>query len=190
MGVKTITADELSDIQSNRLMLVWLIEMDLVGGTVYLSAGPDLEYGGQVWLGASHVGSVSYVDDSPGERKAMTFTLRGLASSELSLAMSDAIRGRDVMVYEALCNGDTWQVRGLYEIFSGTISQAGGQVGGGTGVVQVTVEHSGTTYARTNPLRYTDGDQQRLHAGDRSLQFVVSQANHVDVWPAANFFRV
>jgi hypothetical protein len=163
--------------------------MALVDGTIYLSTGPDLEYDGELWLGASHVGSIGVVDDSPGERKALTFSMRGLAASELSLAMSDAIRGRDVMVYEAICSGDTWQVSGVYEIWSGTISQVGGQVGGGTGMVQVTAEHSGTTYARAKPLRYTDGDQQRLHAGDRSLQFVVSQANHLDVWPAAAYFR-
>lgn len=187
--MRTLSTAGLAATSSARIVIVWLIEMELADGTIYLSSGNDLEYAGQLWLGASHVGTIADVEDSSTQRQALRFSLRGVAPDELAFAMQDSARGRIVKIREALCNGETWQVLDAPEIWSGTMDQLSGQIGSGAGTVSASAEHRGTTYARAKALRYTDGDQQRLHPGDQSLQFVVSQANHLDIWPAAAFFK-
>ena len=57
------------------------------------------------------------------------------------------------------------------------------------GTIGVTAYPMSRVFARPKPLRYTDGDQQLVSAGDRALEFLPSQAQHQDIWPASSWFR-
>ena len=187
--MRDIATAALDAVRERVVAAMLLVQMELVDGTVYLSSGPTLDHDGQQWLGASRIGSVSAIDDSVSERQALRFTLSSVPVEMLALSMDDRARGKRVTIREAILDTDTMAVLASPAVWTGSLNQVSIQEGGGSGSVSATAEHRGTTYARAKPLRYTDGDQQRLHPGDRSLQFVVSQANHPDVWPAAAFFR-
>jgi hypothetical protein len=58
-----------------------------------------------------------------------------------------------------------------------------------TAAVKLTAEHRGVLFSRAKPLRYTDADQQKLFFGDKCLEYLVSQASHQDIWPAASYFQ-
>jgi len=172
--------------QANGFGVILLLQMDL-DTTVYLcSAGFDVVYGGNTYAGAGDVGSIAAVTDSAGERQSLSISLSSVPVDYLSLAMGGGYRNKRIRIYEAI-----YTDAGIVDapmIWSGSLDQMTISEGEQTGQISITAEHRGTTYARTKPIRYTDGDQQQITPGDRSMQFVVSQANHVDVWPAASYF--
>lgn len=167
--------------------VVLLVQMDL-DSTVYLcTAGFDVTYGGQIYQGAGDVGSVDAIGDSAGERQPLRLTLSSVPVSYLSLALTGGYRNKRIRIYEAI-----YTDAGIVDapmIWSGSLDQMTITEDGATGSISISAEHRGTTFARPKPLRYTDGDQQLISPGDKSMQFVVSQANHVDVWPSAAFFK-
>ena len=168
---------------------VLLVEMLLTTPTRMCSATQAITYGGNEYLAIGHLGAVETIDDSPGEIKSMRFILNGVSNDLLAVALAEPIRGKAVYMRLAILDPDTHAVLDAPLIWSGTLDQMPIQMGKESSVISVTAEHRGATYARPKPLRYADGDQQRLHPGDTSLRFTTSQANHQDVWPAAAFFR-
>lgn len=186
--MRTAAAGALSALAGQSLGTIWLIRMDLAGGTVYLNtSASNVVWAGSTWMGAGVVGMVDAVQDQSGERRGLKFTLSSVPPEYLSLGLSGGIRGKRVKVYEALL--DDAGIHDVPRIWSGSLNQPSIEEGAQTGQITFTAEHRGATFARPKPLRYTDGDQQRISPGDRSLQFVVSQANHPDVWPSAAWFK-
>lgn len=67
---------------------------------------------------------------------------------------------------------------------------------GEAATITVTAEHRGIVFARAKGDRYTDASQRRLYPGatppttaDRSLEYLVSQANSQTIWPSAEWFK-
>lgn len=185
--MRTAVSAALTALASQSVGLIYLIQMDLTS-TVYLcTAGFDVTYGGNTYQGAGDVGTVDAVNDSAGERQPIRFTLASVPVAYLSLALNGGYRNKRVRIYEAIFTDSGVQDAPM--VWSGSLDQMTITEDGSMGSISISAEHRGTTFARAKPLRYTDGDQQLIAAGDRSMQFVVSQANHVDVWPSAAFFR-
>lgn len=186
--MRTVVASASAALQAQSLMIIWLVRLDLADSIFLSTSLSDVVWDGKTWMGAGMVGSIDAVDDSSGERKGLRFTLSSVPSEYLSLAIAGGFRGKRVRVYEAIC-ADTGGVLDAPLVWSGSLNQPIVEEGGGSGQISISAEHRGATFARPKPLRYTDGDQQRLYPGDKSMQFVVSQSNHVDIWPSAAFFR-
>lgn len=164
-----------------------LLQMDL-DETVYMcTAAYDVVWGGHTYAGAGTVGTVEAIDDTAAERQGIKLTLSSVPVDYLSLALGAGYQGKRIRLYEAIY--DDSGVIDAPLIYTGSIDQMTIVEGDKTGQISITVEHRGTTFARAKPLRYTDGDQQVLQPGDKSMQFIVSQANHQDVWPSAAYFR-
>lgn len=172
-----------------RLGLTLLVEMQLTSSTLYVATCPiDIEWSGNTYLGGRQV-AIDEIKDQGGEVQALRFTLSGVPSELLSLALSEPIQGRPVYVRAALLDPDTQQVGAVIPLWSGQLDQMPVRHGGETSVITVTAEHRGIAFARAKPLRYTDADQRRLFAGDRALEYLVSQSQHQDIWPSAAFFK-
>lgn len=170
---------------SGSVPLCLLIRMDLTDTVYATTAGCNVEWDGQVWLGVSLVGSVEAITDSAGERAPLRFTLSSVPNEVLALAMDAATeaRGKRCRVWLAIHDPDTYAIIETELIWSGTLDQMVIAEGEKTGSIAVTAEHRGVTFGRPKPVRYTDADQRRLFSGDKALQYIVSQSTHQDVWP-------
>ena len=166
-----------------------LIEMQLTSTVRLNTSAVTINYGGFDWLATGALGAVEEVADGMGEFAPLKFTLSGVPSDVLAIALAEPVRNKACSLWLAVLDPDTHAVLDAPLIWTGTLDTMSVQQEGATSVVSVTAEHAGAGYARVKPLRYTDADQQRLYPGDTSLRFVVSQSQHQDVWPAASYWK-
>lgn len=187
--MRTIASSAQTVLNGSVCPLVLLVEMLLTSPVRLCSAPYPVVHFSNTFDGVGTFGSIEEVADSPGENKSLRFTISGVPSEALALAMAEDIRNKPVNVWMAVLDPTTHAVLDAPLLWAGTLDQMPIRMGDVTSSISVTAEHRGATFARPKPLRYTDVDQQRLFPGDTSLRFVTSQANQKVVWPAATFFR-
>jgi len=172
-----------------------LIELQLAT-PVYVNTSPvDIVYGGNTYVGGRKV-SLDVVKSAAGTVDKITATLSGVPSEYLSLAMSTEITGKRMNLYVAFMHPDTQALVWVDSAWSGQLDQMPIKQGLDDTSIAVTAEHRGIVFARPKGERYTDASQRRLHPGasppttaDRCLEYLVSQANHQDIWPSAEYFK-
>lgn len=168
--------------------LALLIELQLTV-PVYLATCRD----SIVWAGNTYVGgkqtAVSELKDAGGEIVGLRFGLSGVPSSMIAIALAEPIQGKLARLSLAMMTPTTQAITDVIELWTGTLDQMPITESGDFATVNVTAEHRGMTYSRPKGILYSDAEQQRLFVGDKSLEFLASQAQHQDVWPAASYFK-
>ena len=176
-------------LAAGELVLVQLVELEL-SETLYLaSSNVDIDWAGHTYRGMGLLGAVEAVEDVPSESKALRFTLSGLTPEAIGIALAEDIRNRPARLRLAVLDRESHAVIDAQPVWSGSCDQMPIVLSKETCTVSVTAEHRGATFGHPKPFAYTDGDQQRVYPGDTSLRFLVAQANHQDVWPAAGYFK-
>lgn len=148
-----------------------------------------IEYGGQLFFGTGTLGAVEAVSDEVQSTTGLRFTLSGVPLDSIALALSESVRGVGCILRAAILDPATHAVLDAPTVFTGTLDAMPITHGAEDATVSVTAIHRGETFRRAKPIRYTDGDQQRLFPGDTSMRYVLSQAQAQDVWPAASYFK-
>ena len=74
------------------------------------------------------------------------------------------------------------------QVWAGELDMPGWQ-GGPEALVHFSAESRASIALRQRPSRYTHDEQQRLYAGDTSLNFDPATDAAPVVWPAASYFR-
>ena len=170
------------------MALAQLVKLYLTTPLCVALCRDSIEWNGDTYIGGK-IASVSSIQDQGGTVTGMTFTLGGVRSEDLAIALTEPIQGKVVKVYTCLMDKATQAILDVIPAWAGTLDQMPISLGPKNAAISVTAEHRGITFARPKGLLYTDVDQQKVSAGDRCLQFIVSQSTHQDVWPAAAFFR-
>ena len=187
--MRTIAAPAQAVLNGAVCPLVLLDEM-LLSSPVRLCSAPfPVVHGGNTFDGVGTFGTIEEVADSPGDNRALRFTLSGVPAEALALAMGEDIRNKPVNLWLSVLDPTTHAVLDAPSLWAGTLDQMPIRLGEGTSTISVTAIHRGETFARPKPVRYTDVDQQRLFPGDTSHRFVTSQANQKVVWPASTYFH-
>lgn len=188
--MRTITTDAADVLAGPRMGLALLVHMAF-GTAVRLASGSvAISHDGQLYYGAGALGSVEAITDAvDNTTQGLRFTLSGVPSEYVSLALQDTARGVACNVRLAVLHPDTHALVDAPLIWSGVLDQMAISYGAGSCSIGVSAIHKGALLRRPKPLRYTDGDQQRLFTGDTSLRFLVSQSQKQDVWPAASYLR-
>lgn len=189
--MRTFSAPALALLASGAVELVILVEMGYSMPIRLATSAVDIPWDGHTWGRAGSLGSIDAVKDtSTGETTGVRFALSAIPAENIALALGDEpARGKACKVWLGLVDPDTWALVEVLRIFVGVLDQMPITQDGDTCTIGVTAEHQGKIFARPKPYRYNASDQGKVSAGDTSMRFLVSQANHQDVWPAAAFFR-
>jgi hypothetical protein len=172
-----------------------LIEMHFQEGSVYMNTGMyDLEWNDQTWVGLQGIGSVAAVDEAVGELQPLRFTLMAGESQAVAMALGTPVQGRPVRTHLMILDPATHAILDVFQTWTGTLDQMTYEESfDGSSITQpsisVTAEHRGVAMTIPIPARYTDADQQKLHPGDKSLEYVLAQSQANVVWPAASYFK-
>jgi hypothetical protein len=89
--MRTIAPAAAAALAGKAVPMIGLLDL-LFTVPVRLSTTPfDVVYAGYTYKGVGNFGSVDQVDDSPGEYKAMKFTLSGVNNDTLAIALNEEI---------------------------------------------------------------------------------------------------
>ena len=187
--MRTLSTAALAALQSNPLPIALLIEMDLTSPLFMCTAGISLVIGGQTYLGTGTLGRIDAVQDSPAEIKPLKFTLSGVPSTLIALALAEPVQGKAMRVKTALFDPATYQIIETRLRWQGRLDVMAIEDGIPTATVQVSAEHSAIDLLRSAASYYSDAEQRRINSNDPSLQYIAGQTETKIVWPAASFFR-
>ena len=188
--MKSLSSPLLSALAQPSVPLVQLVLLDFAAGAVALNTSTwDLVFDGVTYRGAYGLGAISTINDSPGEVKGLSLSLSGVSASAVSLALDggDVWQGTAVTIRTAILDADFAVVdapvewTGLGDVFA--LSEDGE-----TCTINATAESTAVDLLRGAAMTYSDADQQSLHTGDLSMQYVVDQADKPVIWPAKEYF--
>lgn len=187
--MRTISAPALTALAGASVPMVMLLELGFSTVIRAASSAVDIVWSGQTWTRTGNLGAIDPVRDTSGEITGLKFSLSGVPSANIALALGQTARGKTCKLWCAVLDPATHAVLDAPLIFSGELDQMPISEEEGSSVIGVTAIHSGQLFKRVRMLDQTDTTQQRLYPGDTSRRFLISQANHKDVWPAASFGR-
>ncbi|MBB3639791.1 hypothetical protein [Variovorax atrisoli] len=168
-----------------------LVLMDFGGGLVIAlnSRNHDIEWGGVVYRGAAGLGTISPIDDSPGEVKGLQLQMSGVPVEYLSMALDDAavVQGARLVVRLAVLN-DAGAVVDAPIDWDGYMDTTPIETDGVTCTITATAESSAVDFLRGNPRTTSNADQQAMYPGDRAMEFIVSQDGVPIVWPTKQYY--
>jgi len=189
LGGSAVTALAAANVVMVQLIL---LQFSTNGGTdvALNTSNMDIAYGGVTYKGAYGLGSISKIMDAPGEIHGIQFDLAGVAASSVSLALddSDDWQGAPVTVRTAILDATTYAVIDAPIEWAGLGDTMSIEENGETCFIQATAESNAVDLLNGSAMTYSDADQQALYSGDLAFQYVASQAEERDVWPAREYF--
>ena len=188
--MRTISAAEIAALQSRNVPLAVLVEMALSTPLNLNTSSLDLTIGGITYYGTRGLGAIDSVQETPAEVRQLRFTLSGVPSTSIALALTEPVQGKLVTLKLAIFDPVTYQVLGAHTRWAGRLDvMAISDAAGGMATLTVTAEHAGIDLIRPGVSLYTDLEQRRLFPGDLFLQYLNDQIEQKIVWPAASWGR-
>ena len=185
--MRTIASSALTVIAGRNVPMALLVEMQLTTPLYLNTTSLDLVIGGNTYYGTRGLGTIDAVQESVAEVKQLKFTMSGVPSSAIALALTEPVQGKLVTVKLAIFAPTTFAVLDVHTRWQGRLDVFSIDDGGATSIISVTAEHAGIDLMRPSNSLMTDLEQQRIHAGDLSMQYMNSQVEQTIVWPAASW---
>lgn len=193
--MRTLTAPALAALSSGSVALALLVEMQLTVPLRLTTAAMNITHGSDVYSGTGLLGSIESVSDAAGQIKPIRFSLSGMPTDMMGLALAEPIRNKPCRMRLAILDAETHALLDAPITWTGSLEQMPvshqppTEKGPATLSISVTGQHRGATFGRPRPFRYTDSDQRKVLSIDTGLRFILSQSAHKDVWPSAAFGR-
>lgn len=189
--MRSLAPSAMAAIAAPGLGLAALVRMDFVGGAILLAAANfDIQAPSGLYRGAGSLGEIAEVNDSPGEIKGLQFSLSGVRSEYLAMALdqSAVVPGTPVTIRHGIFDAVTGQLCDEPIAWRGTLDTMSITENGETCTIAATAESSAVDLLRGSPLTYSDADQKALYPDDRIFEYLLSQVNVPVVWPDRNYF--
>jgi len=124
-------------------------------------------------LGVGYLGEINGLGENiEMSASQITLSISGIPNQRITDLHSTKYQERDVFIYQ--CDLDAnYQVNNSRLIWAGFMDTADVEIGD-TAMIQMRCESPLALWNRQTPRRMNDQQQQRLHAGDRGLQYVAA----------------
>lgn len=178
MATRDLTSDFHSASASPVKNIAGFVQMDFGSESIYVTnAAYDIDWNSQNWRGVAQLGQVESVEEAIGvSAKALKFTISGVDTTKLSMAMNENFRNRPAKFWLGLIDPGTGIVPDPALIFIGRMSEMTVQRGN-ISSISVTAESAMAAWGRPNTRRFSDADQQAEYPGDLGLQYVAELAS-------------
>lgn len=187
--MRALSGPTLTAIADKVVALAQLVKLDLPIPWYVNTSSWDITWIGNTYIGAPGVGRIEPIDDTPGDIKPIRFEMPAIIDADLAEALAGQPQGAPATIYTAVFDSATAQVIETVVEYAGRLDTFSIAEDGESSVIQATAEHIGVDLLRPGNLLYSNQDQQRIHPGDRSMEYVVDQSEQQIVFPAASYFR-
>lgn len=159
-------------------------EIEDAGGVArYWTGLGDKTILGETFIGAGSMGSVSAVEEASDLYAAgLTFTLSGLPTETVAIALDDARQGLPARLYFGLLSDSGAIIADPVLVFEGLTDIPTIDDDGSTGSISISAENQLIRLETPNERRYTHEDQQLVDPGDLGFEFVPGLQDLVIVW--------
>lgn len=166
---------------------ILLFYADFPSGAVRAWSGyGTLSWGGNNYTGIGDFGGVDRVEEgSDHSAKGIVFTLAGIPSSLIALALADAYQGRTCTLWLGAMDSTGAVIADPYQFFSGRMDVMEIEDGGDTATIKLTGENRLIDLNRPRARRYTHEDQQIDYPGDLGLEYVAGLQDKKIYWGVA-----
>jgi len=173
-----------TELAAKALRPVFGCEFLFDGGAIRLWAGyGNLTLNGENYVGAGTLLGVSdYAETAAVEAQGLTFTLSGIQSTILSLALQEPYQGRVCNLYLGAFDPAGALVGAPYLLFSGLMDTMSIEEAGETCSVTVAAESRMVLLTRAKERRYTDEDQRAEYPDDKGFQYVAALQDRQIIW--------
>lgn len=173
--------------------VLFLVELDFLGGTMYLTNWPtDVTVGATTYTGVGGLGRVGEIKESEdGSTQSVEIELSQVNSSNLALALGNVseYQGRAVRIRQAFTDTN-FVVSGTPVLrFAGWMNVIAIKPGdGGTGAIVLRCSTGGYDLGR-NPagLRMNDAQHQSRHSGELGFAYVSDLIGKPALWLSKRF---
>lgn len=172
-----------SAITGSKLTVANAVEFDFGGstGTVRFYTGiGTMVIDGKEYLGTGNIGSItSYTEDNKLGVNNMTFTLSGVPSDVLAIALNEQCRGKPCRMYMVLFN-EAGNILSSQICFTGRMDQMIVKEAGDNSSISITAESQVIDFNRPRLTRWTYN--QRKDASDEGLKYISKVSTLVIPW--------
>lgn len=182
---RTLTGSVSTALAGKQLAPVTFIEADFSGGYARMWNGiGSINWDSKTWLGGGQLLAISQIEESRHiEATSLSVSLSGVDPTMVSVAYGDFSQGRPLRVWLALMDVPNGLViSDPVPIFQGRMDTISDTDTGEQAVITVTAESNLADLKRVRARFYTDQDQQRLFAGDRSMRYLPSLQDRPVYW--------
>lgn len=185
MSGRAITTPSQTALADGQVRAVVFVEMDYPSGFLRLNtSGVPLNWNGYEWLGAGKLGSVEPIaEGSTLEARGLQFTITGLESANISIAVGQQYQGRACNVWLAPLDENYAVIPDPVLIFSGRLDVMDVEIGE-TATISVTAESRLADWDRPRVRRYNAEDQKLTDVTDLGLDFVPAMVEKELLWGA------
>lgn len=172
--------------------VLYLVEMDFSGGTLYYTNWPvDVTVGATTYTGLGNLGAVGAISESEdGSSQTVDLELSQVNASLLSLALGNvnSYQDRPVRIYLALTDTNFVVSGAPVLVFSGYMDTVSIKRDGGTGKITMRCTTTGAD-VRKNPaaLRLNDAQHQARYPGELLYQYTTDLIGKPKRWLSVRF---
>jgi len=163
------------------------VKLEFESGTTRLWTGVgDIAFeagsGSETFTGAGDLATVSAVEETNDiESSNASFSLSGINSSLLSLALSENYQGKDATLYLGLLSSGA-VIADPYILFRGKMDTMDIVDSGETASIQVKAQNRLVALQKAKPRRFTQEDQKLVDSTDIGLAFVNDLQDKTITW--------
>jgi hypothetical protein len=165
-----------SEIAKPELTPVLLAEIGFSSGTVYAWSGyGDLVWGGKTYTGTGTLGTIEpATDTSDLSSQGCVYTLEGVSTASLSLAIGDSVQGMPAKLYLGCLDSTGALISDPVQIRSDLTDVPHIEESGETCSISINCENKLARLSTPASRRFTADDQAIDYPGDRGFDFVPS----------------
>lgn len=181
---RSLSAGMITEVTAKSLSPILLMKAEFDSGDLNLWTGiGSLTYNGDTYVGAGNLIGVSAVKESIGvEAHGVNFSLSGLPTSLISLALTEDYQGRAASCWFAALDSAGALVSSPYLLFKGRMDVLEILEGGETATLTMRCENLLIDFRRQKTRRYSDDDQKEAYSTDRGLEFVDQMQDREIIW--------